>query len=296
MKLERIVIGMDFSEPSITAARWAARHFAPNAEFVLVHSIELSQPPSFLRAALPPPTELEETTRQGAEQRLKEVGRSLGAERIWPEIRVGRPADQIAAIAEEYEADLIVVGEHGHSGGLWGVLGSTAEQLARAAPVPVLLAQRVPAGSPRRILLPIEESALLDTALAWGRLLAEQFQADIIGYYVVSSSLFGRMRIISSPSRGSDLESKLIQDATRWLEERLASANLPRENTTAQVVIGDPATEILAAARRFGVDLIVLPTRGAGAVGQALIGSVARSVLRGAPSPILVVNQPASDL
>ncbi len=293
MKLERVVIGMDFSEPSITAARWAALHFAPDAELILVHSIELAQPPSFLRAALPPPTELEETTRQGAEQRLREVGLSLGAPRIWPEIRVGRPADQIAAVAQEHKADMIIVGEHGRSGGLMGILGSTAEQLARSAPVPVLLAERLPAGPPRRILLPIEESALLNTALGWGRLLTVQFQAETIGYYVVRSSLLGRMRIISSTERGSELEAKLLQDAARWLEDRLADAGIPRDATAAQVVIGDPATEIVAAARRLGIDLIILPTRGAGVVGHALIGSVARSILRDAPCPILVVNQSA---
>src|SRR5690606_23931576 len=140
MKLERVVIGMDFSEPSIAAARWAALHFAPDAELVLVHSIEIQRPPRFLRAALPPPAELEETTRQGAEQRLREVGLSLGAPRIWPVVREGRPADQIAAVAEERGADLIIVGEHGRSGGIRGLVGSTAEQLARSAPAPVLLA------------------------------------------------------------------------------------------------------------------------------------------------------------
>lgn len=294
MKLERVVIGMDFSEPSIMAARWAARHFAPEAEIVLVHAIELSTPPSFLRAALPPPTELEETTRQGAEQRLREVGRSLGADRIWPVVCVGRPADQIAQIAEQHGAELIIVGEHGRSGGLRGVLGSTAEQLVRCAPVPVLLAHQLPAGPPRHILLPVEESALIDTALDWGKRLVDVFQAEAVGLYVVSSTLLGRMRLISSSNRGAELETKLLDDANHWLEERLANAGLPKEATAAQVVIGDPAAEITAAAIRLGSDLIVLPTRGAGGVGHALIGSVARSVLRASPCPILIVNQPGT--
>lgn len=294
MKLERVVIGMDFSEPSLAAARWVARHFAPEAELILLHTLEIARPPAFLEAALPSNSGLEETARQGAEQRLREVGRSLGVPRIWPEIRVGRPADQIAAVAEEFGADLIVVGEHGRSGGLWGVLGSTAEQLVRSAPVPVLLAHRLPDGPPRRILLPVEESALMQTALGWGRLLAERFQAEAIGFYVVSSTLLGRMRIISSSERGDELETKLLQDACRWLEGRLDKAGFPRETTVARVALGDPAQEIIAAAERLDGELIVLPTRGAGAVGEALIGSVARTVLRASPCPILIVNQPGS--
>lgn len=295
MKLERVVIGMDFSEPALEAARWTAQHFAPDAELVLVHVIEFPQPPSFLRAALPTTTEAEENARQGAEHRLREVGRSLGAARIWPEIRMGRPADEIAAIAREFDADLIVVGEHGHSGGLRGILGSTAEHLARSAPVPVLLAQHLPAGPPRRILLPIEESALMRTALEWGRLLAEKFGAEIVGCYVVNSSLLARMRMISSSTRGDQLETDLLRDAARWLEERLAEAGITGDAGTTRVIVGEPATEILAAARSSGVDLIILPTRGAGGVGQALIGSVARSIIRGTGSPILIVNQNAGN-
>jgi nucleotide-binding universal stress UspA family protein len=101
------------------------------------------------------------------------------------------------------------------------------------------------------------------------------------------------MRIVSSSARGAELEARLLQDAAHWLEKRLAGAGLAGDETAAQVAIGDPATEILATARRLGVDLIILPTRGAGGVGHALVGSVARSVLRASPCPILIVNQPA---
>jgi nucleotide-binding universal stress UspA family protein len=90
----------------------------------------------------------------------------------------------------------------------------------------------------------------------------------------------------------SELETIIVEEAAEWLESRLARIGIPERLTAAQVAVGDPATEIIAAAQRLDVDLIVLPTRGAGAVGEALIGSVARSVLRGAHCPILIVNQP----
>jgi len=292
MKLERVVIGMDFSDHALDAARWTAQHFAPDAELILVHVVELPEPPSFLRAAFPTPANVEENARHGAEQRLREVGIALGAEKIWPEVRVGRPADKIAEVAQEFQADLIVVGEHGHTAGLRGILGSTAEYLARSSPVPVLLTHGAPDRPPKRILLPVEESPLMDTALAWGRLLAETFGATADGFYVISSSLLGRMRMVSSSSRTEELEGELLRDATRWLEERLAAAGITPELGRAQVVIGDPATEIIAGAQRLGSDLIILPTRGAGGVRQTLIGSVARSVIRGAPCSIFIVNHP----
>src|SRR5690606_24549768 len=126
--------------------------------------------------------------------------------------------------------------------------------------------------------------------LAWAKLLAEKFGAHAKGFYVINSSLVGRMRLVSSTSRADQLETELVRDATSWLRERLEAAGITEELGTAQVVVGDPANEILTDAERTGADLIILPTRGSGGVRQRLIGSVARSVIRGANCPILIVN------
>jgi len=60
------------------------------------------------------------------EQQLMEV----------PGMRLG---DTVASEARQWEADLIVVGTHGRRGVSRVVLGSGAEQVIRAAPVPVLV-------------------------------------------------------------------------------------------------------------------------------------------------------------
>ncbi len=56
-----------------------------------------------------------------------------------------------------------------------------------------------------------------------------------------------------------------------------------------RVAIGEPSVEILAAAQRYDTDLIVVGTHGFGRLGQGLYGSVADSVIRGAPCPVLAV-------
>ncbi len=61
-----------------------------------------------------------------AEQQLLEV----------PGVRLG---DTVASEARQWEADLIVVGTHGRRGISRAMLGSGAEQVIRAAPVPVLV-------------------------------------------------------------------------------------------------------------------------------------------------------------
>jgi nucleotide-binding universal stress UspA family protein len=55
---------------------------------------------------------------------------------------------------------------------------------------------------------------------------------------------------------------------------------------------GDPAREILAAAREFKADLIVLGTHGRTGLSRLLMGSVAEQVVRKAPCPVLSIKTP----
>ncbi|WP_242343777.1 universal stress protein [Anaeromyxobacter terrae] len=58
----------------------------------------------------------------------------------------------------------------------------------------------------------------------------------------------------------------------------------------AEVVAGDPATEILRLARHCDADLLVLGARGRSAPGGRRLGSVAARVAREAPCPVIVVR------
>ena len=54
---------------------------------------------------------------------------------------------------------------------------------------------------------------------------------------------------------------------------------------------GDPDKEILRTAESLGVGLIVIGSRGLGALSRALMGSVSDSVVKHAHCPVLVVRQ-----
>jgi nucleotide-binding universal stress UspA family protein len=57
-----------------------------------------------------------------------------------------------------------------------------------------------------------------------------------------------------------------------------------------QTATGDPAQQILQVARDLGVGLIVMTRHGRGALGREAFGSVADTVTRTAPVPVLVVR------
>ena len=71
MKLEKVVVAVDFSPPSLAATRWSAAHLAPDAEIALVHCLELPAAASMLWEALPPKGELAPRLHRSAEERLE---------------------------------------------------------------------------------------------------------------------------------------------------------------------------------------------------------------------------------
>jgi nucleotide-binding universal stress UspA family protein len=59
---------------------------------------------------------------------------------------------------------------------------------------------------------------------------------------------------------------------------------------TTELLVGDPAREIAAYADSQDADMIVVGSRGHGAIASVLLGSVSRGVLRDTKRPVLVVR------
>lgn len=72
--------------------------------------------------------------------------RGVEAETLMKETLAVRLADLVIDEAKAWKADLIVIGTHGRRGASRLFLGSDAEQIARSAPVPVLLVRGAAAG------------------------------------------------------------------------------------------------------------------------------------------------------
>ncbi len=64
-------------------------------------------------------------------------------------LRIGLPFEEIARAAEEYGADLIVMGTHGRGGFQRMLLGSVADRVIRTAPCPVVTVREVGSGGAR---------------------------------------------------------------------------------------------------------------------------------------------------
>jgi len=65
-------------------------------------------------------------------------------------VRLGDPAEQVTSLADEENADLILMASHGRSGISRWTHGSVAERVFRAAGIPVLMI-KVPVGTPDKL-------------------------------------------------------------------------------------------------------------------------------------------------
>jgi nucleotide-binding universal stress UspA family protein len=289
MWFSTIVIGIDFAPLASQAARWVAHTFAPGAELILVHALDLPETPDFLRGRLPSREDHAIKVKADATARLRALADSLGVSGVRAEVREGHPAQVVASFAHEVGAHLIVVGEQGNRRGLLG-MGSTAESLLHIAPVPVLLLRMVPEARPETLLVAIDTSATGEAVLAVAADIAAELDARVILQHALSPGLVGRISLISTDKAAAAMENEMIAETGRWLERKAKEAGLDPARIAVHVCFGAPAPEILAASERLENALIVMGSRGAGTVGQMLLGSVASTCARSASCPVLVVT------
>jgi nucleotide-binding universal stress UspA family protein len=283
MKYERIVVAVDFSESSLRATRWVANVFAPAAELVLAHVIDIPGPPGILRDLAAPTDVLEATAREGSERKLRDVSREANVKRSWIEVRRGAADETLSDIAADYNADLIVVGSHRERDGIRNRLGTTAERVIAHSRVPVLLAANPADKAPTHVLAAIDGSEISSEVVAWANSVAAGSNAATTRLSVVSSAAPSVSVAHASVAEQGPSAAGRDEWIARELVADADSAVLP------EVTFGEPAKEILAAAARYGSGLIVVGRRGAGRARRALFGSVTREVLRGATCPVLVV-------
>lgn len=139
IKLNRIVCPTDFSATAARAVAYgAALADSFGATLILLHVIpELNYPlRSFGMAASFP--HLREELHERARDELKKAAAQFKDLKTEIDLRDGDAHEQILLCAKEKNADMIVIGTHGHTGIKHALLGSTAEKVVRMSDCPVL--------------------------------------------------------------------------------------------------------------------------------------------------------------
>jgi nucleotide-binding universal stress UspA family protein len=208
-------------------------------------------------------------------------------------------AQALSDYAARVDARWIVSTTHGAGGVSRLVMGSVAEGLSRSAATPLIFVRPWDvtgdmASAERRfrwILVPLDGSREAEAALPPAEELARATGASLALVRIVPAGpfawAFGDAREAGAPSAAT----RSAAEAALYVERVAARVRERGVGTQSWVAANaDPAAGILTAAVERNADAIVMSTHGRGAVGRALLGSVADEVLRKTTLPLALVR------
>lgn len=142
----------------------------------------------------------------------------------------------------------------------------------------------------KKILVPIDGSKRSLKALSHAVALARSFAAEITIFYV---SVLSQQVPLYDQTKGSQIPPNVSTAPVNFAKELLSNAvsQVP-EGITVQThnELGEPRTAITDFAAQNGYDVIVIGSRGLGAISGLFLGSVATYVLHHSLCPVLVVK------
>lgn len=292
--VDGVIVGLDGSEASMPAMRWAVAHadlFGPPQPVLVWHYPAAMWSTIFVG----PDTLSTETMQRAAEQTIATALEEFEPDDyLPPHVREGDPASQLVGAAAN--AALLVVGSRGLGAVRGRILGSVGCYCADHAAVPVVIvpdrreAPTPAAGEARRLVVGVDGSENGDAALRWA--VANSRPEDEIG--AVSAWL---------PSAGLgyesvDLEVELLEKAAEETVEETAhricdELDVPGTRVTRMHERGDPRAVLRRLA--YGADLVVVGARGRSGLPHLFLGSTASSLAHRPVCPTAVVPAGARD-
>ncbi len=291
----RLLAATDLSGPSLRAVERAVQLAAEHgARVAIVHALGVS-PLDALRGWLGAQADeaawrLEQHRREALEALVADAARLHG---VRPELHVvdGHAARAVHEAARAFDADLVVVGAHGHGFAQRVLLGSTASAVIRTSRRPVLVVKQAGREPYRRALLPIDFSPGSERAVRVARALAPG--AVLVLLHAFELPYEGMMQyagIDAETIRRARLDARLR--SVGRLHALAGAAGLGALDYDADVLLGHPVRRIVSAERHHGCDLVVLGKHGTHVTDELLLGSVTKRVLAESRSDVLVVADP----
>jgi nucleotide-binding universal stress UspA family protein len=296
MTLRNILVPLDGSQLAETVLPLASLLAnLSHARLILFHIIE-QNPPERIHG------EHHLTDQQEASAYLQKVSQSLPTE-LSIDQHVHSSAEKDVALSIvghsiEMNVDLIVMCAHGQSGLQKRIFGNIAQDVLTKGDVPVLLLSpekelKAESCQCKCILVPLDGDPDHEAGLDMAIELSQTCQAKLHLVMVVHelSTLPGEQKAsaVLLPSVMSALLDISREEGERYLVDlvgKLLDKNIP---LTGEVQRGDPAKEIVRAARDVQADMIVLGTHSKSAMDAFWFGSVTPKIATQTHIPLLLV-------
>jgi nucleotide-binding universal stress UspA family protein len=288
MNEHAIIVGVDGSQPSYAALRWAAaeavRRETP-LRIVLAHDW-----PYFGDLPLPPADAQSTLATDRAAQQIVTEAIALAKEAepgvtVTGEAHLGHPT---ATLMERAGRDgMVVVGDRGRGGFARLLLGSIGSQVATHATGPVVIVRGTSDRADAPIVVGVDDSPAGAAAIS-----AAFEAASIHGCAVVAVRAWVQL---AQPWRANlppllyDTAAVEAQASTT-LTEALAgwTEKYPGTNVVGRVAEGDPGRILAEASRQ--AQMLVVGSHGRRPISDVLLGSTSRYVAHHADCPVLLIH------
>lgn len=302
----KALIGVDGSKNALAAVRMAARLLSPERDQV---GFYYSTPDVYINRSRAQHEELIARARHTLARAVFEEARAelpvLFRDDVHTIAGVQKPRHGLLVAADEWRADLIVVGARGRGPIESLLVGSVATSVAHRATVPVLVVRpngSRPSHRELRILLAIDSRSTTFPAAAFLARLTPPPGSKGYMMTVVESYFVGEMPDwLQSQPRSPEVEAI----AQEWISEHEESIKawheeidevrkqLPEVFQHAETIVaeGHPAEEILRVIEQKKIDIAIVGDRGRGTLVETILGHTSNEILLYAPCSVLLVKQ-----
>lgn len=288
-----IVVGVDGSEASLRAVRWAAHASAQrHAPLCLVHAAGF--PDLYVGATVPPTAAYQEELRRRRWELLhaaRKVAEEAGASTVDTRFETDPPVPHL--IQASRNARLLVLGSSGHSGLVGLVVGSTTLALLAHAQCPVVSVRgdsedtAGAKGDDRPVVVGVDGSPLSERAIACAFDEASCRGVELVAVHTWSDAdsefAFSQARLHFDWEPVRDTEERRLAERLAGWRERDPNVHIRR------VLVRDrPRHELLEWSRR--AQLVVVGSRGRGGFRGMLLGSTSHALIHNAHCPVMIAR------
>ncbi len=271
--MKKIIVGVDFSECSIGALEHGlqlAKAFKADLTLVWVN-------PDITTAILSSHRKedfMPEVTYR-LEQLVEENKDKLPENTIDFVTREGRVYSEIIDVANELEADIIVVGTHGASGAEEFWIGSNASKIVMASTLPVLTIREGCSKDVclKKLSLPIDSTLESRQKATLAGLIANHFDAEIDIMAMQTTNVYNVRRTVSD----------YVKQVEKYYNEEGV------DHKTVEINAHNIAKDTIDYAVKSGSNLIVIMTEQEKSTRNLLLGPYASQIINHSPIPVLSI-------
>jgi nucleotide-binding universal stress UspA family protein len=289
-------VSADHARDLVADAAWP-----PGTEIRVVAALDMS--PALFGSpwipAVPPDADrYEDEAIEALSDVLAHAAAALSGPGLTVETELLRATPTLAVVEEmhSWSPDLTVVGSRGHGPVGTTLLGSTSSAIVDHATGPVLVARGRTVSTVVLAEDGSEAARAAELIVATWPLFASAL-VDVVSVVDIAApwrtgiapTMFGNAMDVYADmiSSAHDTQEAIAAETA----ERLRAAGRRVEMALRE---GDPATEIVAAAKEDEADLVVMGSRGHRGIARLVLGGVAHSVLTHAPCSVLIVRDRAA--